>query len=179
MHNTRSHARESSAPAGRRTRGLVVALCAFGLLGALSAPTYGNFFKTSANASNSFSTAPFPAPTGLTLTGFTPAALSWTATSASWAAGTNVYRSTSAGGARTLMSTINGLATTTYSESPGLGAYYYEVKASYLSWLTPSCGATGRRHWAPARSPFRHRAHSPCARGRSRPPASPPPPVTA
>jgi hypothetical protein len=113
-----------------------VALALFALITVAADAATARFTNTRTNGSNTMSTATLNAPSTLTLTSGAPVGLSWTASSSTWSTGARVYRSTTAGGARTLVGTVTPRTTTTYTETPGLGAYYYEVRAYFQNWLS-------------------------------------------
>lgn len=62
--------------------------------------------------------------------------LSWTATASSWATGYEVGRSITAGGPYTVVATVSGVATTTYTDSPPAFSttYYYAISAMRNTW---------------------------------------------
>ncbi|MHB8465501.1 MAG: hypothetical protein ACYDD7_11790, partial [Acidimicrobiales bacterium] len=82
-------------------------------------------------ASGSVSTNTISAPTALSATGTVAVALSWTATTSAWATGTRVFRSTTSGSGYSQIAQIAGLSTTTYTDTPGVGTFYYVVEAYY------------------------------------------------
>lgn len=103
----------------------------------------GASFSDAVGASaNTFSAASLAAPTSVSTT--KPSALSirlaWTASASAWATGTKVYRSGTSGGPYTLMATITPTSTTSYTESPSAGTYYYVVRSYYTgngaNWLS-------------------------------------------
>jgi hypothetical protein len=57
--------------------------------------------------------------------------LAWTATPSTWATGTRVFRAATSGGPYSQIAQIAGLSTTTYTDSPGGGTFYYVVEAYY------------------------------------------------
>jgi hypothetical protein len=91
---------------------------------------WGVFNKSSAS-SFAVTTATLAAPTGLSATPTSTVALSWTATVSANATGTRVFRSTTSGSGYTQIAQIAGLATTTYTDHPGTGTFYYVVEAYY------------------------------------------------
>jgi len=106
------------------------------LAGITTSDTGASFTASSANANNHLGSNTLYAPTSpsvsIAANGGT-ANLSWTATSSTWATGTRIYRATVSGGPYTLVQTIVGLATTSYSEAPGNGIYYYVARAYYTA----------------------------------------------
>jgi hypothetical protein len=100
----------------------------------LTMTTGATFTAPTTNPSNQLATATLAAPTTVSATlqanGGT-VRIGWTATSSTWASGHRVYRATSAGGAYTLIQQIAGTATATYDDVPGVGIFYYVVRAYY------------------------------------------------
>ena len=111
-----------------RARVVVVAAVVGAVLGLVMCPAWAAFSGTT-SASGSIGTATLAAPTGLTAAG--GVRLSWTATTSTWATGTRVFRSTTSGGPYTQIAQITGLATTTYTDGPGFGTFFYVVQAYY------------------------------------------------
>lgn len=97
----------------------------------------GAVFTRSTTAALPVSTASLAAPTSLAFAG---SALSWTATSSTFASGTRVYRSTVSGGPYSQIAQVTPRTTTTYTDSPGAGTFYYVVAAYYsgngASWTS-------------------------------------------
>lgn len=89
----------------------------------------GSFSASIDNATNTVGSGILAAPTSLTVSGSVN--LSWTATPSSYASGTRVFRSTTSGGPYTQIAQIAGLATTTYTDAPGTGVFFYVVVAYY------------------------------------------------
>jgi len=114
-----------------RGRVLVVSVVAvvIGFATSVAVPAAWATFTQTTSAAGSVSTATLAAPSALTVSG--SANLSWTATTSSWASGTRVFRATTSGGPYTQIAQISGLATTTYTDSPGSGTFYYVVEAYY------------------------------------------------
>ena len=86
-------------------------------------------FTGATSAAMTVSTASLAAPTSLSVSG--SAILTWTATTSAFASGTRVYRATVSGGPFSQIAQIAGLATATYTDSPGAGVFYYVVAAYY------------------------------------------------
>jgi hypothetical protein len=116
------------------------------LAGITTGDTGASFTTSSTNPNNHIGANTLAAPTSLSA----PIAsnggtvdLSWTATTSTWATGTRIYRATVSGGPYSLLQTITGLATTTWSEAPGNSIYYYVARAYYT---------TGGANWESANS---------------------------
>jgi hypothetical protein len=91
-------------------------------------PAWASFSRLATSA-GSVGTATLAPPSGLTAAG--GVRLSWTATPSTWATGTRVLRATTPGGPYTQIAQIVGRATTTSTDNPGLGTFYYVVQAYY------------------------------------------------
>jgi hypothetical protein len=111
-----------------RVRISVSAFIIGAVMGTFMVPAIANFTQ-SATATGSVGTATLAAPTGLSASGGVK--LSWTATTSAWATGTRVFRSATSGGPYSQITQIVGLATTTYTDSPGRGSFFYVVQAYY------------------------------------------------
>lgn len=72
--------------------------------------------------------------------------LSWTASTSSWASGYEIARSTVSGGPYTVIATVTGVATTTYTDSPPAFSttYYYAVRATKHAWRSIDATASRR-----------------------------------
>jgi hypothetical protein len=105
------------------------------------------FRSITQNAGSSLATDTLVAPTGLSAAGNPTVNLSWTATTSGWASGYRVYRGTAAGGPYTQVAQVTGVATTSYSDSPGAGNFYYVVRAYYgtTTWVSPASNEVLRR----------------------------------
>lgn len=113
--------------------GLVVAVAA---LGQASDVTHSAFSGSTSNESNSISADTLDPPAGLAAGGTATVELTWTATPDAYATGYRVYRATASGGPYTEIATVTGQATTSYSDIPGTGTFYYVVRAYHSSWLS-------------------------------------------
>jgi hypothetical protein len=112
------------------TAGATAMLVGF-LIGVSTSAAWATF-SGSAVASASVSTATLAAPTGLAATGLAGVVnLSWTATTSGFASGTRVFRATTTGGPYTQVAQIVGASITTYIDNPGVGTFYYVVRAYY------------------------------------------------
>lgn len=70
--------------------------------------------------------------------------LSWKVTTSSWATGYEVARSTTAGGPYTVIATVSGVATVTYTNGPLAFSttYYYAVRSMKSSWRSTDATAS-------------------------------------
>lgn len=110
-------------------------------------------FVTSTSASQTLSTATLAAPgnpstsRGTCLVGVSDTiVVSWTATTSTWADGYHVLRSTTSGGPYSVVATINGVGTTSYTDS-GLAfstTYHYVVRAWKGAWTSPLTAQVSR-----------------------------------
>jgi hypothetical protein len=161
-------------PLGRLRIGVLSLVVLVASLAPATASTVDAAFTGSATATTSFTSYSLAAPTGLGASGTSTVSLSWTATSSGLASGTRVFRGTASGGPYTQIAQIAGLATTSTTDSPGAGTFYYVVKAYYngngANWTsvasneasisilpafvqsvgTTSCGATTQTVTVPA-----------------------------
>lgn len=125
----------------RRVQKILVAVIAAGLVAfGARAGTYASFNALSAE-SQSISSNTLVAPTSLAATCVALVAnisLSWVQTSSAFATGYQVLRSTTSGGPYTLIGTVSGLTSVTYTDtSPShLQIEYYVVQAVDGSWVS-------------------------------------------
>jgi len=118
----------------------------------LGAEAFGTFGSAPPAVTMSVSSATLAAPTGLSATVdcqlivlLPEVHLNWTATTSSFADGYQVFRSGSSGGPYSLVSTITGIATTSFLNT-GLvlgGTYYYVVKATKGNWTSANSSQIG------------------------------------
>ena len=92
------------------------------------------FTESPSVGGNAFSSDTLNAPTGLGATGGATVALSWTATTDTYAAGHRVYRGTASAGPYSPIADVTPRTTVTYNDTPAAGTYYYVVRAYYQSW---------------------------------------------
>jgi hypothetical protein len=109
----------------------------------LTAPAALAAFNSSVPASASYATNTLAAPTNLaaaagpcTVAVNPSVALTWTATSSTWADGYEILRSLVAGGPYASIATVSGVNTATYTDSTVLFStvYRYVVRATKASW---------------------------------------------
>jgi hypothetical protein len=85
-------------------------------------------------------TSSLGAPSNLTVASGTTT-LSWGQSTSTWATGTRIYRATTSGGSYLQIAQIANSTTTTYTDAPGSGSFYYVVRAYYdgngANWTSP------------------------------------------
>ncbi len=127
-------ARES----GQATPRLMLALAVVGLtLGLLltAVSVYAIFTASTSVTSNDFVSDTLDSGSGLTApVSGSDVNLSWTATVDTYASGHRVLRSTTSGGPYTQIAEVTPRATTTYTDSPADGTYYYVLRSFYQNW---------------------------------------------
>ncbi len=127
-----------------RERGPLAVVAAAIALGAL-ASTHDAWasFNSSAAASTSYTADVLVAPNNPAAAAGTCSVgtgdrtvLSWTATSSSWASGYEIARSTTAGGPFTVIATVSGVSTTTYTDGPLASSttFYYAIRSMKSTW---------------------------------------------
>lgn len=108
------------------------------LIGAGATRTWAAFARSTAETTV-LSTASLAAPTNLQVsTTSTQAILSWTASTSTFASGTRVLRSSAAAGPFAQIAQIAGLATTSYTDTPAAGTWYYTAITYLASGWTSS-----------------------------------------
>jgi hypothetical protein len=109
---------------------LVLVLLAPG--GALAVST-----NTVSVGANTLSTSSMAAPTALSATGgVSNIVLNWTATTTAYATGTLVLRSTTSGGPYSQIAQVTPRTTTTYTDTPAAGTYYYVLQSYFQNWTS-------------------------------------------
>lgn len=107
---------------------------------ALPAPTLALFTGAASNAANSFSADVLNPPTSPTATGGSSISLSWSATVDLYATGYRVFRSTTSGGPYSQIAQITPNTTTTYTDTPAAGTYFYVVRSYFQNWESVNSG---------------------------------------
>lgn len=116
-----------------RSAPLVVALICAGAA-VVSVGVSALFTESMGVTSNAFSTDTLDPPTSLVSSGTTTTILDWTATPDTYAAGHRVFRGTVSGGPYSQVGEVTPRTTTTYTESPAPGTYYYVLRAYVQNW---------------------------------------------
>ena len=83
---------------------------------------------------NTFATDTLDPPTSLTATCGATINLNWTATADTYASGHRVLRATASGGPYTQIAEVTPRTTTTYTDSPSAGTYYYVLRGFFQNW---------------------------------------------
>ena len=92
------------------------------------------FTDTFANGANTFTADTLDPPAGLAASGGASITLNWTATVDTYASGHRVLRGTATGGPYTQIAEVTPRTTTTYTDNPASGTYYYVLRAFYQNW---------------------------------------------
>ena len=95
---------------------------------------YARFIDMAPVDSNTFALDVLNAPTSVTATGGTTITLNWTATPDTYATGYRIFRSTTSGGPYSQVGQVTPRTTTTFVDSPPVGANFYVVRAYYQNW---------------------------------------------
>jgi hypothetical protein len=102
--------------------------------GAVAAPATLARFVDQGTSSISFSTDSLAPPTSLAATGTGSAALTWTPTTDAYAAGYELFRSTTSGGGYGLVGTVTPGSASSTTNSPGSGTFYYVLRSYFQNW---------------------------------------------
>lgn len=124
----------------QRNRPLVVTAALIGTiclaLGPRFAPTLA-VFSASKTPPATLATDTILGPTGLSAVGGKTAALSWTQSASTYAAGYNVLRSTTSGSGYAPIATATPRSTVSYTDSPAFdGTYYYVLTTYDQNWTS-------------------------------------------
>lgn len=107
----------------------VVALVASGAALAL-------FSAAASVAANQLTTDTLDPPTGLSATGGSSITLQWTPTTDAYATGYRVLRAAASGGPYVEVAQVTPQTTSSYSETPSPGTYYYVLETYHESWTS-------------------------------------------
>ena len=128
----------------RRTRvrlsraGLALTFVIAAAAGAGGGLTLASFSNTTQNPANSFQADTLAAPTNLSASGGTTVQLTWTPSSSTWATGYRIFRSGTSGGPYTQINQVAGAGTSSSTDTPGSGTFYYTVAAYRgTTWESP------------------------------------------
>jgi len=136
----------------RRVAALVVGI---GLVGILAAPVSLARFSDADPTGGSASTDTLDPPTAVaaSVAGST-VTLGWTPTVDAYAAGYDVYRSGTSGGPYALDSSVTPASTTSTTDSPGNGTWYYVLRSTYQAWTSVASVEAAATVGAPTTSPY-------------------------
>ena len=110
----------------------MIAVCLVTMGATVAGAAFGDPVTSTANL---FATDTLDPPTALSATvAGTTVNLAWTATPDSYATGHRVLRGTVSGGPYTQIAQVTPRTTTTYADSPGVGTFYYVVRAYFQNW---------------------------------------------
>ncbi len=101
---------------------------------ATAVSVYAIFTASTSVTPNDFASDTLDPPTSLGATGGASIDLSWTATVDTYASGHRVLRGTASGGPYSQIAEVTPRTTTTYTDSPADGTYYYVLRSFYQSW---------------------------------------------
>lgn len=87
-------------------------------------------------AANQVTTDTLDPPTGLSATGGSSITLQWTPTPDAYAAGYRVLRAPVSGGPYVEVAQVTPRTTSSHSETPPPGTYYYVLETYYESWTS-------------------------------------------
>lgn len=113
---------------------LLILAPAFAVAAALTGGVLALYSDSASVPANAFTADTLNPPTAPSSTGILSTALSWTATSDTYAAGHRVLRSATSGGPYTQVGQVTPRTTTTFNESPAAGTYYYVLRSYYQNW---------------------------------------------
>ncbi len=119
-----------------------------------AAVAYAMFGHVVGVGDNTFSSDTLDSATGLGATGGSSINLSWTATADTYAAGHRVFRATAAGGPYIQIAEVTPRITTTYTDNPAAGTYYYVVRAFYQSWESVNSNEVSATRNSPTNTGF-------------------------
>ena len=122
-----------------RPRGLGTALLGVGLLAVLVAPGRASLARLSDATAVTLaaSTDTLDPPTSLAATGGANAALSWTATTDTYASGYDLQRATVSGGPYAVVATLTPRTTVATTDTPPAnGTYYYVLRSVFQNWTS-------------------------------------------
>lgn len=100
------------------------------------------FTDSAAIGGNTVTTDTLDPPTGLSATGCASIALNWTATADTYASGHRVLRGTATGGPYAQIAEVTPRTTTTYTDSPAAGTYFYVLRSFFQSWESANSNET-------------------------------------
>jgi hypothetical protein len=90
----------------------------------------------------SLSTDTLAPPTNLAATGGLAASLTWIPTVDTYAAGYEIWRSTTSGGAYSLVGSVTPGSASSAVDSPGVGIFHYVLRSSFQNWRSVNSNET-------------------------------------
>ncbi len=119
-------------------RGSTFLLVVFGIASVVAAfgqPAGALFTRNQGQPSNTFAADVLDAPAAVTSDdGYSQIGVSWTATGDTYASGYRLFRATVQGGPYTQVAQVTPRSTTTYTDTPSAGYYYYVLRSYYQNW---------------------------------------------
>ena len=101
---------------------------------ATAVTVYAIFTDNDSVTPNDFASDTLAPPTAMGATGGASVDLSWTATADTYADGHRVLRGTASGGPYSQIAEVTPRTTTTYTDSPAAGTYYYVLRSFFENW---------------------------------------------
>ncbi|MFN8506987.1 MAG: hypothetical protein U0547_05400 [Dehalococcoidia bacterium] len=103
----------------------------------------GAVFSDKGAQAYQFAADTLDAPTNLQAIGGSSVSLTWTASADAYASGYQVSRGSSSDGPFTPVAKVTSRATTSYTDSPGAGQWWYVVRAYRQNWMSADSTAAG------------------------------------
>ena len=129
----------------KRVRLIALAAISVGLASGVAGGAFASFTAPSESYGNRIIAADVVPPTAVSATGQAGgvAHITWTATATTFVTGYSIYRSATSGGPWTLAGTVSGRSTVQFDDTPGLGDWYYVVRATYQNWVSANSNQAG------------------------------------
>jgi hypothetical protein len=121
------------------TRTLAIVLVALSVLAGTTTMSMA-WFTDRESSGGSLAADTLAPPTGLGATGGASAVVTWTATTATYAAGYHVLRATVPGGPYSQIAVVTPRTATTYTDTPAGGTYWYSVRSYVQGWESVDAG---------------------------------------
>jgi len=117
---------------------LALVVAGLALVGAASGPTGATLarFTDAAAVGASIASDTLAPPSGVAATGGAAIGLSWTPTVDTYASGYQLLRSATSGSGHALVATITPATSSSTTDSPGTGTWFYLMRSVYQSWLS-------------------------------------------
>jgi hypothetical protein len=124
-------------------RRLLAVLVGLAILGGAPVPPSLARFGATAFASAAMTTDTLAPPTALAAAGGTTVTLTWTPSLDLYATGYYVYRSSSSGGPYVFVAAVTPGNTTSATDDPSAGTWYYVVQTAYQDWTSVDSSEVG------------------------------------